>query len=57
MLMKAENYNYAVSVLQEIKKIVEKNKWTDEWNNQYKAFLERHKRKKLLLKALEDFQP
>jgi hypothetical protein len=36
--MKAENYNYAVSVLQEIKKIVERNKWTDEWNNKYKAF-------------------
>lgn len=36
--MKAENYNYAVSVLQEIKKIVERNKWADEWNNKYKAF-------------------
>ncbi len=55
-LGKAENYNHAVVVLKEIKKIIKKNKWTDEWNDKYKAFLEEHKRKKLLLKALEGFK-
>ena len=55
-LGKQENYAHAVSVLKEVKRIMKKNKWTEEWNSQYKAFLEEHRRKKLLLKEPEGFK-
>lgn len=53
---KENNYRHAVSVLKEIRTIMKRNKWTEEWNARYRAFLEEHRRKKLLLKALEGFQ-
>lgn len=52
---KEKNYNHAVSVLKDIRRIMKKNKWSEEWEARYKAFLEEHKRKKLLLKALDGF--
>ncbi len=52
-LGKEKNYSHAVGVLKEIKGIMKRNKWTDEWDVEYRAFLEEHKRKKLLLGALE----
>ncbi len=55
-LGREKNYAYAVEVLKEIQTIMKRNKWTNEWNNRYKIFLEEHKRKKLLLKVLESFK-
>ena len=55
-LGKEQNYNHAVRVLKEIRAIMKKNKWTDEWNSRYNSFLLEHRRKKLLLKALEGFK-
>lgn len=55
-LGKENNYRHAVGVLKEIRTIMKRNKWTEEWNTRYRAFLEEHRRKKLLLKALEGFQ-
>ncbi len=34
-----ENCSYAVSVLREINEIMEKNSWTDEWNERYNDFI------------------
>ena len=51
-LGKEKNYSHAVGVLKEIKKIM-KNNWSEEWDSRYKAFLEEHSRKKLLMGALE----
>lgn len=53
-LGKEKNYNHAVDVLKEIRTIMKRNKWTDEWNTKYNTFLEEHRRKKLLLKALDE---
>jgi len=55
-LGKEKNYSHAVSVLKEIRTIMKRNKWTEEWNAGYRAFLEEHRRKKLLLRALEGFK-
>lgn len=55
-LGKEKNYDHAVGVLKEIRTIMKKNKWIDEWNDRYKAFLEEHRRKKLLLRSLEGFK-
>lgn len=55
-LGKEKNYAHAVGVLKEIRTIMKKNKWTDEWNAKYNTFLEEHRRKKLLLKALESMK-
>lgn len=55
-LGKEHNYSHAVSLLKEICQIMKKNNWTEEWNIRYKAFLEEHKRKKLLLRLLENFK-
>lgn len=55
-LGKEKNYDHAVSVLIEIRRIMKRNKWTDEWNAGYKTFLGEHRRKKLLLKALESMK-
>lgn len=56
-LGKEKNYAHAVGVLREIRTIMKRNKWTDEWNVRYKAFLDEHRRKKLLLKVLDGFKP
>lgn len=53
---KEANYARAVSVLKEIRQIMRSNHWTDEWKARYQAFLEEHRRKKLLLKLLEGFK-
>ena len=53
---KEANYARAVSVLKEIRQIMRSNHWTDEWKARYQAFLEEHRRKKLLLKLLERFK-
>lgn len=55
-LGKRENYAHAVGVLKEVKSIMKKNRWTEEWICKYNAFLEEHRRKKLLLKELEGFK-
>lgn len=55
-LGKKENYAHAVGILKEIKKIMKDNKWTDEWYRRYDAFIDEHRRKKLLLKELERFK-
>ena len=46
----------AVGVLKEIRQIMKSNRWTDEWKTRYQAFLEEHRRKKLLLRLLEGFK-
>lgn len=52
---KAENYKHAVRVLKEIRKIMRKNKWGDEWEKRYEEFLRVHGRKRLLMGELEGF--
>lgn len=52
-LGKEKNYAHAVGVLKEIRTIMKRNKWIEEWNAKYNTFLEEHRRKKLLLKTLE----
>ena len=52
-LGKEKNYARAVEVLKEIRTIMKRNKWSEEWDIKYNTFLEEHRRKKLLLKALE----
>lgn len=54
-LGKEKNYSHAVSILKEIRIIMKKNKWTEEWISRYNTFLEEHRRKKLLLRELEGF--
>ena len=39
----------AVHILVEIKKICKKHKMTEAWKSRYYAFLEKHKRKPLLM--------
>lgn len=48
-----KNYARAVEALKEIRTIMKRNKWSEEWDIKYNTFLEEHRRKKLLLKALE----
>lgn len=55
-LGKEKNYYHAVGVLKEIRIIMKRNKWTDEWDARYETFLKEHRRKKLLLRALESFK-
>lgn len=55
-LGKERNYSDAVKVLKEIRTIMKKNKWTEEWDTKYKAFVADNKRKKLLLRLLEGFE-
>ena len=55
-LGKEKDYGHAVKVLKEIRTIKKRNKWMDEWNGRYKTFLEEHRRKKLLLRALESIK-
>lgn len=44
-----KNYSYAVNILQEIQLILKKHGYKETWNKEYAAFLERHKRKSLLM--------
>ena len=44
-----KNYSKAVHILVEIKKICKKHKMTEAWKSRYYAFLEKHKRKPLLM--------
>lgn len=53
-LGKEKNYIHAVGILREIRKIMKNNKWSDEWTNRYSIFLEENRRKKLLMKELEN---
>lgn len=53
---KEANYARAVGILKEIRQIMKDNQWTEEWKSRYQAFLEEHRRKKLLLRLLEGFQ-
>ncbi len=55
-LGKEKNYTHAVKILKEVRNIMQKNKWTEEWIDKYNAFLEEHRRKKLLLRELEGFK-
>ena len=55
-LGKKENYIYAVKTLKAIKRIMMKNKWIDEWNRRYDAFICEHKRKRLLMEEVEKIQ-
>lgn len=50
---KVENYRHAVKVLKEIRKIMRRNKWGDEWETRYGEFLRVHGRKRLLMGELE----
>lgn len=43
----------AVSILKEIKTIMIKHQFSDKWNIKYAEFLERHKRKSLLMGYLK----
>ena len=52
---KEKNYHHAVMVLKEIRTIMKRNKWKEEWNSRYEDFRRKHSRKKLLLKELEGF--
>lgn len=54
-LGKEKNYYKAVSILKKVREIMKNNKWTDEWDNRYRIFLEENRRKKLLMKQLEKF--
>lgn len=49
---KEKNYIKALYVLKDIKQIMIKNNWHDEWEDIYKDFLEKHKKRTLLLKNL-----
>lgn len=50
---KEKSYSQAAGVLKEIRNLMKKNNMAEEWSRRYGAFLEEHKRKRLLLKALE----
>ncbi|MDE5893828.1 MAG: hypothetical protein K2H45_12985 [Acetatifactor sp.] len=52
---KVENYRHAVKVLKEIRKIMRRNKWGDEWERRYGEFVRGHGRKRLLMGELEGF--
>lgn len=55
-LGKESNYRHAAAILKEIRKIMKKNQWTEEWKSLYQEFLEVHKRKRLLLGVLNGFE-
>lgn len=48
-----KNYMRAVSILKEIKTIMIKHQFSDKWNIKYAEFLERHRRKTLLMGYLK----
>lgn len=47
-----KNYHYAAKILKEIKKLMVKNKMEKEWDTYFEEFMERHKRKKNLMKRV-----
>lgn len=47
-------YVRTTAVLKKIKKIMQKQKWLDEWEERYQKLRETHKKKKLLLSMLRD---
>lgn len=53
---KLENYRHAVKVLKEIRKIMRRNKWGDEWERRYGEFVQVHGKKRLLMGELERFK-
>ena len=48
-----KNYMIAVNILKEIKAIMKKHQLLDDWNKKYADFLDRHKRKSLLMGYLK----
>lgn len=48
-----KGYRHAVSVLKEIKKIMTKNKQVEQWNRTYAELLFAHKKKRLLMKIID----
>lgn len=52
-MKKEKGYRHAVTVLKEIKKIMAKNKQVDQWNRDYAELLMAHKKKRLLMKIIE----
>jgi hypothetical protein len=46
---------HAVMVFREIRHIMKKNKWTEDWGKRYYQFLEENRCKRLLIKELEKF--
>lgn len=54
-LGKENNYCRAVDIMREIRVIMMKHLWKDEWYRRYQAFLEEHRRKRLLMKVLDNF--
>ncbi|MDO4765373.1 MAG: hypothetical protein Q4A29_04895 [Eubacteriales bacterium] len=47
-------YARTTAVLKKIKKIMQKQKWLDEWEERYQKLRETHKKKRLLLSMLKD---
>lgn len=54
-LGKGKNYARAVEVLKEIRTIMKRNKWTEEWDIKYSTFLEEHK-KKIIIKGIGTYE-
>lgn len=52
-LGKLENYQSAVENLIAIRRIMKKNHWQQEWQQRYRNFKEKNKRKKLLMGLLD----
>ncbi len=55
-LGKESNYRHAAAILKEIRKLMAKNQWAEEWKSRYQTFLEVHKRKRLLLGVLNGLE-
>lgn len=53
---KEKNYSQAAGILKEIRKILITHERSAEWSRRYGAFLEEHRRKRTLMKALEGIQ-
>lgn len=47
------NYDYCVSVLSSIKKIMDNNNWKDEWKIKFETFFEKNKKKRLLVERMK----
>ena len=50
---KKDNYRYVVSVLKEIRDISDKNKKLDDWKQNFAIFVEKHKRKRILMEYID----
>lgn len=49
---KEKNYRHAAEVLKEIREIMRKNKWEEQWESRYGEFLRANERKKLLMREV-----